>query len=81
MMKNIGIAAKRAALDLSNVSSEIKNKALVSAAGKIRENSDQIMEKNIVDLTSAKQRRLPSATIDRLERRVERIKSMASGIE
>ena len=81
MMKNIGIAAKRAALDLSNVSSEIKNKALVSAAGKIRENSDQIMEKNIVDLTSAKQRRLPSATIDRLELTVERIQSMASGIE
>lgn len=81
MMKNIGIAAKRAALDLSNVSSEIKNKALVSAAGKIRENSDLIMEKNIVDLTSAKQRRLPSATIDRLELTVERIQSMASGIE
>ena len=81
MMKNIGIAAKRAALDLSNVSSEIKNKALVSAAGKIRENSDLIMEKNIVDLTSAKQRRLPSATVDRLELTVERIQSMASGIE
>ncbi|MDC0989046.1 glutamate-5-semialdehyde dehydrogenase [Rhodospirillales bacterium] len=81
MMNNIGIAAKRAALDLSNVSSEIKNKALVSAAGKIRENSDLIMEKNIVDLTSAKQRRLPSATIDRLELTVERIQSMASGIE
>ena len=81
MMKNIGIAAKRAALDLSNVSSEIKNKALVYAAGKIRENSDLIMEKNIVDLTSAKQRRLPSATIDRLELTVERIQSMASGIE
>ena len=80
-MNNIGIAAKRAALDLSNVSSEIKNKALVSAAGKIRENSDLIMEKNIVDLTSAKQRRLPSATIDRLELTVERIQSMASGIE
>ena len=81
MMNNIGIAAKRAALDLSNVSSEIKNKALESAAGKIRENSDLIMEKNIVDLTSAKQRRLPSATIDRLELTVERIQSMASGIE
>ena len=81
MMKNIGIAAKRAALDLSNVSSEIKNRALVCAAGKIRENSDLIMEKNIVDLTSAKQRRLPSATIDRLELTVERIQSMASGIE
>ena len=81
MMNNIGIAAKRAALDLSNVSSEIQNKALVSAAGKIRENSDLIMEKNIVDLTSAKQRRLPSATIDRLELTVERIQSMALGIE
>ena len=81
MMKNIGITAKRAALDLSNVSYEIKNKALVSAAGKIRENSDLIMEKNIVDLTSAKQRRLPSATIDRLELTVERIQSMALGIE
>ena len=50
MMRDIGMEAKKAALELSNAKPAIKNKALVSAAEKIRENVDIIIEKNCIDL-------------------------------
>ena len=81
MMRDIGMEAKKAALELSNAKPAIKNKALVSAAEKIRENVDIIIEKNCIDLVSAKKNGSTSAIIDRLELTVDRIQSMASGLE
>jgi glutamate-5-semialdehyde dehydrogenase len=81
MMHEIGKKAKAASQALALATTEQKNRALLEAAKAIRHNSLQILNANIKDMVSAKERCLSSALIDRLMLDKKRIEAIAASIE
>lgn len=73
-------AAKVAAYKLAAVSTEIKNKALLSMAEAIEKNKEDILFKNEIDTEAAKEANLSNALIDRLTLNEKRIASMITGL-
>ena len=73
-------AAKRAAYTLANVSSEIKNKALVAMAEALLAGKEDILFKNEIDVEAAKEAGLSNALIDRLSLTAARIEAMVKGL-
>ncbi|MDD5491804.1 MAG: glutamate-5-semialdehyde dehydrogenase [bacterium] len=73
-------AAKRAAYALANVSTEIKNKALLAMAEALQANKDDILFKNEIDVEAAKEAGLSVALIDRLSLTEARIATMIKGL-
>lgn len=61
-----GINARKASYILANVSSDLKNKALLLAATNLRKNTKNILEANAVDLEGAEKNGLKGSMIDRL---------------
>lgn len=76
-----GKRARAASYTLASIASEQKNKALLTMAALLRENSAAIISANQKDLTAAKQNNLSTALIDRLTLNTARIEAMAAGIE
>jgi len=81
LMKDLGAAAKAAALVLATATTEAKNLALREAAKAIRAQASVIQAANEIDVVAAKAKGLTPALIDRLVLNEDRIESMASGLE
>ncbi len=77
MLTQLGINAKKAERVLMTASSEKKNEALRSIAKALIENSDYIIEKNILDIEKAKQGGMSESMIDRLKLDEGRIKGIS----
>ncbi|MFL0194923.1 glutamate-5-semialdehyde dehydrogenase [Clostridium sp. WILCCON 0269] len=72
--------ANSAARILSNISTDIKNKALTKMAEELKNNKEGILRANALDLENAKNSGKNNAFIDRLTLNEERINSMAQGL-
>jgi glutamate-5-semialdehyde dehydrogenase len=81
IMQEIGKAAKDAAQALVNVSSDAKNRALKEAATALRDNAELIIHANAKDMAAGAQKGLSPAMLDRLELNLDRIDSMANGLD
>lgn len=75
-----GKNAKKASVILANVSSTLKNNALLLAAKNLQEHSREILEANTVDLVNGEKNGLKGSIIDRLRLTEDRIKDMAEGL-
>ncbi|MBF0354544.1 MAG: glutamate-5-semialdehyde dehydrogenase [Alphaproteobacteria bacterium] len=80
-MEGIGQKAQTASRLLSLASSEVKNKALLQAAGTIRKRSSVILAANALDMAGARAKGLSSALLDRLLLDEKRVEAMAKGLE
>lgn len=80
-MLELGTQARSAARTLALASTEQKNGALRSMARLIRQNSNEIMTANALDLDLARTRDLKASFVDRLTLTPSRIEAMATGLE
>ena len=81
LMLEVGQRARSAANTLAITTTQKKNDALLAAATSIRDNSDQLLAANKIDLEAAAQNNMSDALIDRLMLDKERVDAIASGIE
>jgi len=72
--------AKAASRALANISTEIKNNALLKMAAGLEKESTRLIAENKKDLAAAEQKSLSKAMIDRLTLNPERIKAVADGL-
>jgi len=79
-MENLARKAKIASRGMANLSSIVKNGALVAMAEALEEKAEDIKSKNTVDLKEARRVGLSSALIDRLTLNDKRIRDMAQGL-
>ena len=77
----IAQSARQASLKLANLSSGIKNKALLSMADELLKNADAIKKANNKDVAAAKDKELSKAMIDRLTVTDKVLKTMSDGIK
>ena len=75
-----GESAKKAARTLANLSSAVKNRALLAMANGLTDKFSYIIEQNRLDIEDAKLKNTPSATLDRLLLNEKRVADMAEGI-
>ncbi|VAX05468.1 Gamma-glutamyl phosphate reductase [hydrothermal vent metagenome] len=80
MMLDMGKAAKAAAYNLANVSTEQKNMALLAAARFMRADKATILAANKKDMTIAEERGLGGAMLDRLLLDDQRIEAIAASL-
>lgn len=81
MLTEIGKRVKNAATGLSVASTEDKNRILKVIANALRENCDEILKANAVDLQNGKNNGMSEALLDRLMLNADRIEGMAQGVE
>jgi glutamate-5-semialdehyde dehydrogenase len=81
LTRNIGAKAREAYRELSLVSTEQKNLALLEAANSIRDSAADIIASNDLDIKQAIEARLSEAVLDRLRLNEDRVSSMADGLE
>ncbi len=72
--------AKAASRVLANLSTEVKNRALLAMADLLMERAEEIKRENAKDLEYGKEKGLSSALLDRLLLDDKRIKGMADGL-
>jgi glutamate-5-semialdehyde dehydrogenase len=72
--------AKAASRSLANISTEIKNDALLKMAAGLERETDRLIGENKKDLVEAEQKGLSGAMIDRLTLNPERVKAMSDGL-
>ena len=77
----LGTKAKKASELLSNISTKIKNEALLELKKNIIKFSDEILKVNEKDIENANKKLLSSAIIDRLTLNKDRIDSMTKSID
>ena len=75
-----GYEARKAAGLLANISTNLKNRALLKMAEELVKQSDQIISENARDLEYARDKGLSDAMIDRLTLNEAGIKGMAEGL-
>ena len=80
-MQRLGRDARAAAAILALASSEAKNRALVAAAGAIRDASSKILDANGKDVAEAKAGGATPAFLDRLALDAKRIEGIARSVE
>ena len=80
-VEKMGEDALIASRHLSDLSSDQKNKILLSMATQLLKDCDVIIEANDLDVAAAKENGLSSAMIDRLDLNQSRIEAMANGIK
>jgi len=80
-MLALGVSARKAVRELSTVSTKSKNKALIEAAGAIRDTKETIKAANIKDMYMAEKKRITRAMLDRLLLDDSRIEGMAKSLE
>lgn len=74
------LRAKKAARILANLSTKVKNDALIAMAEEIEKKAEDLMRENRKDIDSAEKKGLSKAMIDRLALNPKRIKEMATGL-
>ncbi|MDO9639368.1 MAG: glutamate-5-semialdehyde dehydrogenase [Pseudotabrizicola sp.] len=80
LMKQIGLAAREAAAELSCASPERKHAALIGAAEAIWTGRQAILDENTLDLDYGTQKGLSPAMLDRLTLDERRIRGMVDGL-
>jgi len=80
-MQALGKAAKAAAAELAAASRGQKDAALQAAAQDLRQSSEAIIEANRLDLSTAQEKGLSTAFLDRLKLDTNRINAIAAGLE
>ena len=81
MLTEIGKRVKNAATGLSVASTEDKNRILKAIADALRENCDEIIKANAIDLQNGRNNGMSEALLDRLMLNADRVESMAQGVE
>ena len=76
-----GQKAKEVAFELSNLSTNEKNKGLLAMAEHLIKNTEYIIEENKKDLQNAIEKGTPEAMLDRLSLDEKRILGMANGLK
>ena len=79
-LKEIGVRAKTAAVDLSSLSTVTKNRVLCDAADLLIERTQDILKANAEDWKHAVEKQMPKGLLDRLTLTSERIEGMAEGL-
>jgi len=79
-LSEIGIRAKKAALDIIKISTNEKNKILHIAADMLIKNCDYILMENEKDIKAAKDNSISNVMLERLTLNRERIEGMAEGL-
>jgi len=77
----IAVRARRAAIDLAEVSGARKAACLRAAAARIREDAGAILAANAVDVAAAPAFGLTAAQVDRLMLDERRLEGIAAGVE
>ncbi|MCR4777944.1 MAG: glutamate-5-semialdehyde dehydrogenase [Lachnospiraceae bacterium] len=77
---NIGKRAKKAAIELSNLTEKEKNDILIKAAKGLKNDSSKIIAANEKDYAKAKEAGMSEGLLDRLILNDQRIASMATGL-
>lgn len=77
---NMAIEAKKAQGKVANLSTDIKNSALVNMAERLVKSSQRLKRENAKDLKEARKKGLSSAMVDRLTITDSIIKAMADGL-
>ena len=72
--------AKDASRALANISTEIKNNALIKMAAGLEQSAEKLMAENRKDLETGEKKGLSSAMLDRLKLTPDRIRAMADGL-
>ncbi len=80
-MRDIGRAAREAALELALAPSEQKNRALTAAAAALRTRAAKILTANDGDMREAVKRGTSGALLDRLRLDAQRVEAMARAVE
>jgi len=80
-MREVGMAARSAARDISRAPTSAKNAALVAVADRIMQTAEALKQANALDLEAGEQRGLDAALLDRLALTDDRITSMAEGLK
>lgn len=81
MIDSIAFQARKAALEVQNVTPEAVNQVLFFMADLLKKNADTLKKENSKDLSVAKENGLSSAMIDRLTLTDKAIASMIRGLE
>lgn len=76
-----GKKAKDASYELMNISTELKNNALKKIAENLVKHSNEIIEKNKIDIENYRNNNMPEAMVDRLMLNEARIRSIAEGVK
>ncbi len=80
-MSELGQAARAAAAELAHAEPQHKNAALLQIAAVLDQRRDFILQENLRDLTAARERKLSSAMLERLELNPARIDAMIEGLQ
>jgi len=80
-IRQLAAEAKKASRALSSVSTNLKNRALLTAAARMRAQKASIQEKNRFDLAVGREKGLSPAMLDRLELSDKRIEDIAKMLE
>ena len=81
MMDELGRNARAAASELALCSGAQRDRALAAAASCMRDSEETILAANQADMSSANERGLSSAMLDRLALSPARLEAMAAGLE
>ena len=80
-IENRAKAAKKASAKLANLSTVIKNEALLNMAAALVKNKEEILKANAIDVEAAKAKGVKASYIDRLTLNDKRIDDMAEGLK
>ena len=81
MLTEIGKRVKNAAAQLAVASTDDKNKILKAIAVALRENCEEILKANALDLQNGRNNGMSEALLDRLMLNEDRVEGMALGVE
>ena len=81
MLTEIGKRVKNAAAELAVASTDDKNKILKAIAVALRENCEEILKANALDLQNGRNNGMSEALLDRLMLNEDRVEGMAQGVE
>lgn len=76
----MGKAARQAAFELSQLSTQEKNRALQIIADQLEAKQDEILRENAKDIENAREKEISEAIIDRLLLTPERLKGIANDV-
>ncbi len=79
LVKNIALEARAASLTLANVSTDLKNKAILRLAELIEESAESLKAENAKDLEAGEIAGLTGAMLNRLELNEKRLSGMVEG--
>ncbi|MBI3301426.1 MAG: glutamate-5-semialdehyde dehydrogenase [Deltaproteobacteria bacterium] len=81
MIGQMGQAGKKAARALATAPTQVKNRALLQAAARLRQDNGILLATNLQDVEAGKKHGLSAAMLDRLTLTEARIDAMAKGLE